>query len=196
MRKGEIARSTKETEISVSVDLDGEGRSDISTGVGFLDHMLTHLSKHGLFDVTVQAKGDLEIDGHHTVEDVGICLGQAFLQALGEPVGISRYGRATVPMDEALSEAVVDVSGRPYLVFNADLPAPKVGEFDVELAREFFQAFTMNSRVTLHMNLRYGSNVHHSIEGLFKAFARALREAVAPDPRVKGVPSTKGTLQA
>ena len=195
MRTGEITRKTKETAISVSVALDGEGRSDISTGVGFFDHMLTHLAKHGLFDVTVQAQGDLEIDAHHTVEDVGICLGQAFLKALGEPVGITRYGRATVPMDEALAEAAVDVSGRPFLVFNADIPGARVGEFDAELAREFFQAFAMNSRITLHLNLRYGSNVHHSIEGLFKAFARALREAVSQDPRVKGVPSTKGMLQ-
>ncbi len=195
MRTGEITRKTKETAISVSVELDGEGRSDISTGVGFFDHMLTHLAKHGLFDVTVQAQGDLEIDAHHTVEDVGICLGQAFLKALGEPVGITRYGRATVPMDEALAEAAVDVSGRPFLVFNADIPGARVGEFDAELAREFFQAFAMNSRITLHLNLRYGSNVHHSIEGLFKAFARALREAVSQDPRVKGVPSTKGMLQ-
>jgi imidazoleglycerol-phosphate dehydratase len=163
--------------------------------VGFFDHMLTHLAKHGLFDVTVQAQGDLEIDAHHTVEDVGICLGKAFLKALGEPVGITRYGRATVPMDEALAEAAVDVSGRPFLVFNADMPGARVGEFDAELAREFFQAFAMNSRITLHLNLRYGSNVHHSIEGLFKAFARALREAVSQDPRVKGVPSTKGMLQ-
>jgi imidazoleglycerol-phosphate dehydratase len=195
MRTGEITRKTKETAISVSVELDGEGRSEISTGVGFFDHMLTHLAKHGLFDVTVQAQGDLEIDGHHTVEDVGICLGQAFLKALGEPVGITRYGRATVPMDEALAEAAVDVSGRPFLVFNADIPGSRVGEFDAELAREFFQAFAMNSRITLHLNLRYGSNVHHCIEGLFKAFARALREAVSQDPRVKGVPSTKGMLQ-
>jgi imidazoleglycerol-phosphate dehydratase len=195
MRTGEITRKTKETAISVSVELDGEGRSSISTGVGFFDHMLTHLAKHGLFDVTVQAQGDLEIDAHHTVEDVGICLGKAFLKALGEPVGITRYGRATVPMDEALAEAAVDVSGRPFLVFNADMPGARVGEFDAELAREFFQAFAMNSRITLHLNLRYGSNVHHSIEGLFKAFARALREAVSQDPRVKGVPSTKGMLQ-
>lgn len=195
MRKGEVARKTKETEISVSLDLDGEGRSTISTGVGFFDHMLTHLAKHSLFDVEVQAQGDLEIDGHHTVEDVGICLGQAFLKALGEPVGITRYGRAAVPMDEVLAEAAVDVSGRPYLVFHGDLPRTKVGEFDAELAREFFQAFAMNSRITLHLNLRYGSNAHHCIEGLFKAFARALREAVAQDPRVKGVPSTKGMLE-
>jgi imidazoleglycerol-phosphate dehydratase len=195
MRHAEIDRKTNETKITLSINLDGSGKSDIATGVGFFDHMLDHIARHGLFDLTIKADGDLEIDGHHTVEDVGICLGKAFLQALGEPVGITRYGSALVPMDEALAEVAVDISGRPFLVFNAPLPGTRVGEFDAELAEEFFRAFAMNSRCTLHANLRYGNNVHHCIEGLFKALGRALRSAVEKDPRVQGIPSTKGTLE-
>ena len=194
-RRAEVSRNTKETDISVAVDIDGAGVAKVSTGIGFFDHMLTHLARHGAFDIEVKAKGDLEIDAHHTVEDVGICLGQAFLKAVGEPVGIARFGQASLPMDEALAEAAVDFSGRPFLVFNASIPKTAVGEFDAELAEEFFRAFAMNSRITLHINLRYGSNVHHCIEIIFKAFAKALSRALQPDPRVKGVPSTKGMLQ-
>lgn len=195
MRTSTLIRNTNETQIEVSVNLDGEGTGDIATGVGFFDHMLVHLAKHGLFDLQVRARGDLHIDPHHTVEDVGICLGKAFLEAIGEPVGIRRYGHAVVPMDETLAEAAVDFSGRPFLVFNAELPNGRLGEFDLELAEEFFRAFAMNSRVTLHLVLRNGKNTHHCIEGLFKAFARALRAALEHDPRVQGVPSTKGMLE-
>jgi imidazoleglycerol-phosphate dehydratase len=194
-RRAKIERNTAETKIQLELDLDGSGKSTLSTGVGFFDHMLTHIAKHGLFDLNVKAKGDLHIDAHHTVEDVGICLGKAFLQALGEPVSIVRYGAALVPMDEALAEAVVDLSGRPYLSFRAEIPKVKLGDFDAELAEEFFRAFAVNARVTLHVNLRYGSNVHHCVEGIFKAVARALAQAVSRDPRVKGVPSTKGMLE-
>ncbi|MBI3119436.1 MAG: imidazoleglycerol-phosphate dehydratase HisB, partial [Candidatus Hydrogenedentes bacterium] len=181
--------------IALSLSLDGEGNSDIQTGVGFFDHMLTHVARHGLFDLQVKAQGDLHIDAHHTVEDVGICLGKAFLEAVGVPQGIQRYGHAVVPMDEALAEAAVDFSGRPFLVFQADLPHGRLGDFDVELAEEFFRAFAVNSRVTLHLMVRHGKNTHHCVEGLFKAFGRALRATVTLDPRVKGVPSTKGMLE-
>lgn len=194
-RSAEINRDTAETKIKVRLALDGAGAVDAQTGIGFFDHMLTHIGKHGLFDLSVQAKGDLEIDAHHTVEDVGICLGKAFLQALGDLKGIARFGHAVVPMDEALAEVAVDFSGRPFLVFDADLPRGKVGEFDSELAEEFFRAFAVNSRTTLHIVLRHGSNLHHCIEGMFKAFARALDRATQLDPRVKGVPSTKGMLE-
>ncbi len=196
MRNAELTRETKETKISVSVAIDGSGESQIETGVGFFDHMLTHLARHGLFDIRVAAKGDLHIDAHHTVEDVGICLGQAFLKAVGVPEGIRRYGHAVVPMDEALAEAAIDFSGRPYLVYRAKLAETKVGEFDTELAREFFQAFSMNARITAHVALRYGDNAHHGIEVMFKAFARALSMALSKDPRVRGVPSTKGVIEA
>ena len=195
MRQAEIVRETKETRIKVSVNLDGSGEAEVSTGIGFFDHMLTHLAKHGRFDVRVEAKGDLEIDAHHTVEDVGICLGQAFLKAVGGAEGLSRFGHAVLPMDEALAEAAVDFSGRPYLVFRADLPKTMVGDFDTELAEEFFRAFAMNSRMTIHIVLRYGSNAHHCIEVMFKAFARALPRALALDPGVEGVPSTKGVIE-
>ncbi len=195
MRTATIDRKTGETSIHVEVTLDGEGRSDISTGVGFFDHMLTHLAKHGLFDLVVKCDGDLEIDAHHSVEDVGIALGQAFLKAIGEPVGIRRFGHAVLPMDEALAEASVDFSGRPYLVFRANIPKVKLGDFDAELAQEFFRALAMNSRITLHLELRYGDNVHHCVEIMFKAVARALRAALEADARVKGVPSTKGVLE-
>ena len=195
MRTQALSRTTNETTISVEVNLDGEGNSTIDTGVGFFDHMLTHLAKHGQFDLTVKCDGDLHIDPHHTVEDVGILLGQAFLQAVGEPVGLTRFGHAVIPMDEALAEVAIDFSGRPFLVFNADIPKVRLGDFDAELAEEFFRAFAMNSRVTLHLNLHYGTNVHHGIEVLFKAYARALRQSLSIDASVKGVPSTKGVLE-
>lgn len=195
MRHAQVHRKTNETEITVSVAIDGSGKSEISTGVGFFDHMLTHVARHGLLDLTVNAAGDLHIDAHHTVEDVGICLGKALLEALGSPVGIRRYGHAVVPMDEALAEVAVDMSGRPYLVFNADLPGGALGSFDVELAREFLQALAVNARLTLHVNLRYGFNAHHCIEGIFKALAQALRRAFELDERNAAIPSTKGMLE-
>lgn len=195
MRQAEVARETKETGVVVRVNLDGSGKSDIETGVGFFDHMLTLIARHGLFDLTVSAKGDLDVDAHHTVEDVGICLGKAFAQAIGTAEGLARFGHAVAPMDEALAEVAVDFSGRPFLGFQADLPRERVGEFDVELTKEFFRAFAMNGRCTLHIVLRYGGNAHHCIEGMFKAFARALAGGVALDPRVEGVPSTKGLLE-
>jgi len=193
-RRATVARETKETSIRIELDLDGSGRADISTGVGFMDHMLTHLARHGLFDLTVHAKGDLEIDAHHTVEDIGICLGKAYAQAIGKAAGLVRFGHAAVPMDEALAEVAIDVSGRPFLRFDAAFPRGRVGAFDAELVEEFFRAFAVNARITLHVILRHGSNVHHSIEGIFKAFARALSQAVQVNPRVKDVPSTKGML--
>jgi imidazoleglycerol-phosphate dehydratase len=195
MRTGNISRETKETRISVAVDLDGTGTGTIGTGVGFFDHMLDHVARHGLFDLEVKAEGDLHIDPHHTVEDVGICLGRAFLQAVGEPKGLTRYGHAVVPMDEALAEVTVDFSGRPFLVFSADLPKARLGEFDAELAEEFLRAFSVQSRMTVHVDLRRGKNLHHCIEAMFKAFGRALRQAVTLDPRVLSVPSTKGMLE-
>ncbi|HOD48498.1 MAG TPA: imidazoleglycerol-phosphate dehydratase HisB [Candidatus Hydrogenedentes bacterium] len=195
MRKASVKRETGETRITLTLVLEGSGRSDIKTGIGFFDHMLTHVARHGLFDLDVSAEGDLEVDAHHTVEDVGICLGKAFLQALGDMKGIRRFGHAVIPMDETLAEASIDFSGRPFLRFDGDLPCGKAGEFDSELAEEFFRAFAINSRATLHLVLRAGKNLHHCIEGLFKAFAHALDEAVQIDPRVEGVPSTKGVLE-
>ena len=195
MRTANIARDTKETRISVTVNLDGSGSGTIGTGVGFFDHMLDHVARHGLFDLDVKADGDLHIDPHHTVEDVGICLGRAFLQAVGEPKGLTRYGHAVVPMDEALAEVTVDFSGRPFVVFSADLPKARLGEFDAELAEEFLRAFAVQSRMTVHVDLRYGKNLHHCIEAMFKALGRALRQAVTLDPRVLSVPSTKGMLE-
>lgn len=196
MRSATVQRETKETQIAVTVNLDGRGDAEVSTGIGFFDHMLTHLAKHGGFDVSVHAKGDLEIDPHHTVEDVGICLGQAVLKAVGAPVGLCRFGHAVVPMDEALAEVAVDFSGRPYLVFRADVPKVKLGEFDAELAEEFFRAFAMNSRITLHVVLRYATNVHHAVEVMFKACARALSQALAVDANSTAIPSTKGVIEA
>ncbi len=195
MRASKVERRTNETQIRVSVGIDGTGKSEIATGIGFFDHMLNHLARHGLFDLVVQAKGDLEIDGHHTVEDVGISLGKAYLEALGELKGIARFGHAVVPMDEVLAEAAIDFSGRPFLSFQADMPRGRVGEFDSELTEEFFRAFAVNSRTTLHIVLRQGGNLHHCIEGLFKAFARALDRATQLDARVHDVPSTKGMLE-
>ncbi len=195
MRTANISRETKETRISVTVNLDGTGTGTIGTGVGFFDHMLDHVARHGLFDLEVKAEGDLNIDPHHTVEDVGICMGRAFLQAVGEPKGLTRYGHAVVPMDEALVEVTVDFSGRPFLVFSADLPKARLGEFDAELAEEFLRAFTVQSRMTVHVDLRYGKNLHHCIEAMFKALGRALRQSLTIDPRVQSVPSTKGMFE-
>ena len=195
MREGKVTRETAETRIKVRVGLDGSGKADLSTGVGFFDHMLHHVARHGLFDIAVRAEGDLHIDAHHTVEDIGICLGKAFAEAIGDAQGIARYGSALVPMDEALAEVALDVSGRPFLVFEAALGTPKVGDFDVELVEEFFRAFSTHSRMTIHVTLRRGRNVHHGIEAIFKGLGRALRAAVAKDARVKGVPSTKGMLE-
>ncbi|MGN6585238.1 MAG: imidazoleglycerol-phosphate dehydratase HisB [Rhizobiaceae bacterium] len=194
-RKAEISRGTKETEIAVSVDLDGAGRSEIATGVGFFDHMLEQLSRHSLIDMTAKAKGDLHIDDHHTVEDTGIALGQAVAKALGERRGITRYASIDLAMDETLTRAAVDVSGRPFLVWNVSFSAPKIGTFDTELVREFFHAFAQNAGITLHVMNHYGANNHHIAETCFKAVARALRTAIEPDPRQgDAIPSTKGTL--
>lgn len=195
MRRGNVVRETKETQIEFEIELDGSGRANVNTGIGFLDHMLEHVARHGLFNLQVTAKGDLEVDGHHTAEDVGICFGKAFSEAVGAPKGLARFGQAVAPMDEALAEVAVDLSGRPFLVFQAEFPKVHVGGFDAELTEEFFRAFAMNSRTTVHVILRYGSNVHHCIEGIFKAFGRALAQAVRYDPRVTDVPSTKGMLE-
>jgi imidazoleglycerol-phosphate dehydratase len=192
-RTAEKQRSTAETRIVVSLDLDG-GESSSATGVGFLDHMLDLLARHGRLGLRVEASGDLETGAHHTVEDVGIVLGQALDAALGDRAGIRRYGSALVPMDESLAECAIDISGRPLCVFDADLPATSIAGFDTELAEEFFRAVANASKMTLHLSVRYGTNAHHMIEACFKAFARALRVAVAIDPGETGVPSTKGTL--
>ena len=197
MRTASLSRSTRETEISVRLDLDGRGDADISTGVGFFDHMLTQIARHGLIDLEVKAKGDLHIDDHHTVEDVGIALGQCFRKALGDKAGITRYADVTVPLDEALSRVVVDISGRPHLVFRTAFHVAKIGSFDTQLVEEWFRAFTMQAGLTLHVETFYGSNDHHIAESCFKALARALRLAVAVDPAQGGrVPSTKGVLEA
>lgn len=194
-RSADFSRKTKETEISVSVDLDGSGRFDIETGVGFFDHMLEQLSRHSLIDMTVKAEGDLHIDDHHTVEDCGIAIGQAIARALGERRGIVRYASLDLAMDEALTRAAVDVSGRPFLVWQVNFPSPKIGTFDTELVREFFNALAQNAGITLHVVNHYGANSHHIAETCFKAVARVLRAALAPDPRQPdAVPSTKGTL--
>ena len=195
MREGKIARSTKETEVAVSVNLDGTGRAEIATGIGFLDHMLDLLARHSRIDLTVKAQGDLHIDQHHTTEDVGIVLGQALKQALGDMRGITRYADVHVPMDETLTRVAIDISGRPVLVFRVEFPRDKIGEFDVDLVREFFQAFTTNAGVTLHVETLYGDNSHHVAESCFKGLARALRVAVAVDASAKNeIPSTKGSL--
>ena len=195
MRKAYISRKTNETTISVSVDLDGDGRYDVQTGIGFLDHMLEQLSRHSLMDLTVRAEGDLHIDGHHTAEDVGIALGQAIGVALGDRKGITRYASIDLPMDEVCTRAAVDVSGRPYLIWHVAFSRPKVGDFDTELFREFFQALAQNAGLTLHIANLYGENNHHIAETCFKAVARVLRAAFAIDPRTAdAVPSTKGTL--
>ncbi len=194
-RSAEVVRSTTETQIRVLVDLDGSGRAQLSTGIGFFDHMLDQIARHGLLDLTIEAKGDLHIDGHHTVEDVGITLGQAVARAVGDKKGIRRYGHAYVPLDEALSRVVVDLSGRPGLEWHVPFTRAMIGGFDVDLAHEFFQGFVNHALVTLHVDNLRGDNAHHQCETVFKAFARALRMAVELDPRAAGaVPSTKGSL--
>ncbi|HZZ94662.1 MAG TPA: imidazoleglycerol-phosphate dehydratase HisB [Usitatibacter sp.] len=195
MRKAEIQRDTKETQVFVAVDLDGTGRAELASGIPFLDHMLDQVARHGAIDLTVRAKGDLEIDAHHTVEDIGITLGQALAKALGDKQGIRRYGHAYVPLDEALSRVVVDFSGRPGLEFHVDFSRARVGEFDVDLTHEFFQGFANHALATVHVDNLRGDNAHHQCETVFKAFARAVRMAVEPDPRAQGtIPSTKGSL--
>jgi imidazoleglycerol-phosphate dehydratase len=195
MRKGAVSRKTNETEIAVEVDLDGAGLGNIATGVGFFDHMLDQLARHSLVDITVSAKGDLQIDDHHTVEDVGIALGQSLKQALGDKRGLTRYADCLLPMDETLTRVALDVSGRPFLVFRAEFPTAKIGTFDTELVREFFQAFAINAGLTLHIETLYGDNSHHIAESCFKGVARALGAALAIDARqASRIPSTKGAL--
>ncbi len=193
-RTAKIERTTSETRIQLTLTIDGSGQAAIRTTVPFFDHMLHLFTRHGLFDLTVEAHGDIDIDFHHTVEDIGIVLGEAFKQALGDKKGIVRYGTARIPMDETLADVTVDLSGRPYLVYNVDLPKVKVGDFDAELAREFFQAFANTCGCNLHLNLLYGENVHHIIEACFKGFGRALDSATRQDSRLHGVMSTKGML--
>jgi imidazoleglycerol-phosphate dehydratase len=193
-RTGSIERNTKETQIKLQLQIDGEGSANIQTPVPFLNHMLDLWTKHGLFDLTVEATGDVEIDDHHTTEDIGICLGIALKEALGDKKGIKRYGSAFVPMDETLAQVVVDLSNRPHLEFRAELPSAKVGTFDTELVHEFLWKFALEARMNLHVVVHYGTNTHHIIEAIFKALARALDEATTVDPRIKGVPSTKGML--
>ena len=193
-RTAKIERNTKETQITLELNLDGNGRAEVSTGVGFFDHMLTLLAGHSLVDLTVKATGDLDVDAHHTVEDVGIALGEAFGMALGNKAGIRRYGHFTLPMDETLATAAVDFSGRPFLAYNVTFKTQTVGTFDLELVREFWQGFVNASRCNLHLLLHYGENGHHIAEALFKATARAVRMAIETDPRQSGVPSTKGIL--
>lgn len=195
-RRATIARTTSETAIRLTLALDGTGKAEVATGVGFFDHMLTALARHSLMDLTVAAKGDLHIDDHHTVEDVGIVLGQALRQALGDKRGIRRFGQCLLPMDEALAEAAIDISGRPFLAWSVPFQRPKIGTFDTELVEEFFRAFAFNAGITLHVALKAGSNAHHVAEASFKAVARALRMAIEMDPRAAGtIPSTKGSLE-
>ena len=197
MRHAEISRDTLETKIRVKIDLDGSGKSQLNTGIGFFDHMLDQIARHGSFDLEIESVGDLHIDGHHTVEDVGITVGQAFAKAVGDKKGLTRYGHAYVPLDEALSRVVIDLSGRPGLVYNIDFTRAAIGQFDVDLFSEFFHGFVNHAMVTLHIDNLRGVNAHHQAETVFKAFGRALRMAVEPDPRMAGVtPSTKGTLTA
>ena len=195
-RNALVKRKTAETEIELELDLDGTGRSEINSGVGFLDHMLTLLARHACIDLRVAATGDLHIDQHHTVEDVGICLGRAIHQALGEKVGLRRYGHFTLPMEETLVTTAVDFSGRSYLMFQAQFPSPKIGEFDSELVEDFWQAMSANALCNLHVLVHYGRNSHHISEAIFKCLARAIRMAAELDPRSPGVPSTKGTLSS
>ena len=195
MRQASVKRKTKETDISLTVSLDGEGKADICTGIGFFDHMLEQVARHGLIDITVKATGDLDVDQHHTVEDVGIALGKAISQALGDMKGVTRYADVHLPMDETLTRCALDISGRPFLVWKVAFTRARVGNFDTELVREFFQALAQNARITLHVETLYGRNNHHIAESCFKAFARALRAAVAVDPRQQNrIPSTKGRL--
>lgn len=194
MRKGNIKRKTSETTISIEMDLDGSGRSEIDTTVPFMDHMLNLLSRHGFFDIKIVGKGDREVDDHHLVEDLGICLGQAVKKALGSKEGIKRYGSALVPMDESLCSIALDLSGRPYLIYHVEFGEARIGDFDPALLKEFFKSFSDHSGMTLHINVLYGKNNHHVAESIFKAFARALSEAVGLDSRIQGVMSTKGSL--
>jgi imidazoleglycerol-phosphate dehydratase len=194
MRQAKIKRKTTETDIEAELTIEGKGEFDISTGIAFLDHMLSLTTRHGLFDITIKADGDLEVDFHHTVEDVGLCLGKAFSEALGNKQGIGRYGSSRVPMNEALAQVDVDISSRAFLVLNDDLPKAKVGEFDAELMREFLHAFANSAQLTLHVNLMYGDNIHHCIEAIFKALGRALGQAARIDEKIDGVMSTKGEL--
>jgi len=193
-RLAEVTRKTKETDIRARLALDGSGAAQVRTGIGFLDHMLTHVAVHGFFDLTVEASGDLHVDFHHTVEDVGIALGQVLAQALGDRGGIARYGEATVPMDEALAQVILDLSGRTHVSYEDGLPLGKVGEVDIELFREFFEAFARSAGATIHVRVPAGRNAHHVIEAVFKAFARALDRATQKEPRRAGIPSTKGSL--
>ncbi len=193
-RKAEVIRKTKETEITLKIDLDGSGRYSVRTGIPFFDHMVSLFSHHGRLDLSLKARGDIHVDHHHTVEDVGICLGEGIRKALGEAKGINRYGMALTPMDETLASVAMDISMRPCLVFNVKLRRAKLGTFDLELVEEFFRALCNHGRLTLHINLLYGRNSHHMVEAIFKGFGRALREAVGLDPRASGVPSTKGVL--
>ena len=193
-RQASVERNTKETQIALRLALDGAGTASVQTGIPFFDHMLEAWAKHGLMDLSVAAKGDLEVDHHHTVEDVGICLGKAFKDALGDKAGIVRYGSSYLPMDEALLHAAVDISGRPYLVFNVPLARTRIANMDLDLLKDFFRAFAFNAEVTLHVNMHYGENLHHIAEATFKAVARALAEATRLNPRIAGVLSTKGTL--
>jgi imidazoleglycerol-phosphate dehydratase len=195
MRTAEVSRNTLETQISISINLDGTGTSNFATGLAFLDHMLDQIARHGMMDISVKAKGDLQIDAHHTVEDIGITLGQAFAKAVGDKKGVRRYGYAYVPLDEALSRVVLDISGRPGLEFGVEFSRARIGDFDVDLIHEFFQGFVNHALVTLHIDNLRGDNAHHQAETIFKAFGRALRAAVELDPRMAGVlPSTKGSL--
>ena len=195
MRTGSVDRNTKETKISVSLDLDGTGQYDVSTGIGFLDHMLEQLSRHSLIDLTVKAEGDLHIDFHHTTEDTGIAIGEAFAEALGDRKGITRYGSAYIPMDETLSRVALDISNRPYLIWRVEFTKPKLGDMDTELFKEWFQAFAQAAGITLHVENLYGENNHHIVESCYKGIARALRQAIEIDPRkADEVPSTKGVL--
>ncbi len=193
-RNGSVSRDTLETKISVVLDIDGSGRSKLSAGLPFFEHMLNQIARHVLIDLEIHASGDIDVDAHHTVEDVGITLGQALAQAVGDKQGINRYGHAYVPLDEALSRVVIDFSGRPGLTFNVEFVRPRVGEFDVDLLHEFFQGFTNHAQATMHIDCIRGANAHHQAETIFKAFGRALRMALAIDPRVEGTPSTKGLL--
>jgi imidazoleglycerol-phosphate dehydratase len=194
MREHKISRETAETSINLAFSIDGSGECKINTGVGFFDHMLTLFTKHGLFDLDVTCNGDLEVDQHHTVEDIGIALGQAFHKAIGTKEGITRYASVNIPMDEALSNVTLDISGRPFLVYNVEGLKDKIGQFDTELVEEFFIAFSNHAKITLHINTAYGKNSHHIVESIFKAFGRALDQASQKNERVKGVPSTKGLL--
>lgn len=194
MRKSEIERNTSETSIKISLDLDGTGKYNINTGIGFFDHMLNLTCKHGLLDLDIQAKGDLEVDSHHTIEDIGIVLGKCIEKAIGDKKGIKRYGTSFLPMDETLALASLDISGRPFLVFDGEFTCDKLGDFDVEMVEEFFRAVVFNAGITLHLKIMYGKNNHHMVEALFKAFGRAFREAVSKDSKIKGVMSTKGVL--